>query len=74
MIVSRRAKTYSRSTRRGQCVDTEIKNFRRRFQRKVWEAVVFELPGLQKVWSSLKEVGNHLTRAYFPSRSRFSLG
>ena len=55
-------------------MDTEIKNFRPRFERKVWEAVGFKLPGFQKVSSSLKEVGNVPTRAYFSSRSRFGLG
>ena len=55
-------------------MDTEIKNFRRRFEQKVREAMGFELPGLQKVSSSLQEVGNLPTRAYFPSRSRFGLG
>ena len=55
-------------------MDTEIKNFHRIFERKVREAVGFELPGLRKVSSSLQEVGNLPTRAYFPSRSRFGLG
>ena len=43
-------------------------------RRKVQEAVGFELPDLQKVSSSLQEVGNLPTRTYFPSRSRFGLG
>ena len=55
-------------------MDTEIKNFRRRFERKVREAVGFELPSLRQVSSSLKEVENLPTRAYFPSRSRFGHG
>ena len=53
---------------------TEIKNFRQIFERKVQEAVGFELPGLREVSSSLQEVGNLPTRVYFPSRSRFGLG
>ena len=55
-------------------MDTEIKKFRRRFERKVREAVGFELLNLRKVLSLLQEVGNLPTRAYFPSRSRFGLG
>ena len=55
-------------------MDTEIKNFRRRFERKIREALGFELPGLRKVSSSLQEVWNLPTRAYFPFRSRFGLG
>ena len=49
-------------------MDTEIKNFLQRFERKVREALGFELPGLRKVSSSLQEVGNLPTQAYFPSR------
>ena len=55
-------------------MDIEIKNFHQRLERKVREAVGFELPGLRKVSSSLQEVGNLPTRAYFPSKSRFGLG
>ena len=55
-------------------MDTEIKNFRRRFERKVREAVAFGLSGIRKVSSSLQEVGNLPTRAYFPSRNCFGLG
>ena len=55
-------------------MDTEIKNFRRRFKQKVWEVVGFKLLGLRKVSSSLQEVGNLPNRAYFPSRSFFGLG
>ena len=55
-------------------MDIEIKNFRQRFEWKVQEAVGFKLPGLQKVLSSLQEVGNLPSWAYFPSRSRFGLG
>ena len=55
-------------------MDTKIKNFRPRFERKVREAVGFELSGLRKVSSLLQEVGNLPTQAYFPSRSRFGLG
>ena len=58
MVVSHRAKTESRRTRQGQRVDIEIKNFRRRFERTVREAVGFELPGLREVLSSLQEVKN----------------
>ena len=62
-------KHSSRATRGHQ-----IKNFHRRFERKVREAVGFELLGLQKVSSSLQEVGNLLTQTYFKYRSRFGLG
>ena len=55
-------------------MDTEIKNVRQRFERKVREAVGFKLPGLQEVSSSLQKVGNLPSWAYFPSRSRFGLG
>ena len=55
-------------------MDIEIKNFRRRFERKVREAVGFELPGLRKVSSSHQEVGNLPTWVSFPSRSNFGLG
>ena len=55
-------------------MDTEIKNFRRKFEQKVREAMGFKLPSFQKVLSSLQEVENLSTRAYFPSRSRFGLG
>ena len=55
-------------------MDTEIKNFCRRFKRKVLEAMGFELPDLWKVSSSLQEVGNLPTRAYFPYGSDFGLG
>ena len=47
--------------------------FSSKIRAKVWEAVGFELPGLRKVSSSLQEVENLPTRAYFPSRSRFGL-
>ena len=68
------AKTYSRSTRRGQCMDTEIKNFRRRFERKFGKAVGLGSSGLQKVSSSLQEVGNLPTRVYISSKCCFGLG
>ena len=45
-------------------MDTEIKNFRRRFEQKFRKAVGIGSSGLQKVSSSLKEVGNLLTRVY----------
>ena len=54
-------------------MDTKIKSFRQRYERKVWEAMGFELPSLRKPSSSLQEVGNLPTRVYFPSRSRFDL-
>ena len=38
----------SRSTRRGQRVDTEIKNFRRRFERKFGKTVGLRSLGLHK--------------------------
>ena len=55
-------------------MDTKIKSFRWRYERKVWEVVGFELPGLRKALSLLQEVGNLPTRVYFPYRSRFGLG
>ena len=38
-------------------MDTKTRSFRLRFERKVREAVGFELPGLQKASSSLQGVG-----------------
>ena len=38
-------------------MDTEIKNFRRRFEQKFGKAVGLGSSGLQKVSSSLQEVG-----------------
>ena len=55
-------------------MDTKTRSFRRRFERKVREAVGFELPGLRKASSSLQEVENLPTQVYFPSRSHFGLG
>ena len=54
-------------------MDTKIRSFHQRYERKVREAMGFELPGIQKATTSLKEVGNLPTRVYFPSRSRFGL-
>ena len=54
-------------------MDTKIRSFHRRYERKVREAVGFELPGLQKASSLLQEVGNLPSWVYFPSRSRFGL-
>ena len=41
-------------------MDTKIKNFRRRFERKFGKAVGLGFSGLQKVSSSLQEVGTFL--------------
>ena len=54
-------------------MDTEIKNFRRRFERKFGKAVGLGSSGLQKVSSSLQEVGNLPTRVYFLSKYCFGL-
>ena len=50
-------------------MDTKTRSFRQRFKWKVREVVGFELPGLQKSFSLLQEVGNLPTRVYFSSRS-----
>ena len=55
-------------------MDTKTKSFRRRFERKVREAVGFEFPSLRKASSLLQEVGNLPTWVYCPSRSCFGLG
>ena len=55
-------------------MDTEIKNFRRRFERKFRKAVGLGSSRLQKVSSSLQEVGNLPTRVYFLSKYCFGLG
>ena len=55
-------------------MDTKIKSFHHRYERKVREAVSFELPGLRKASSSLQEVGNLPTWVYFPPRSGLGLG
>ena len=55
-------------------MDTKTRSFRRRFERKVREAVGFELSGIRKASPLLQEVGNLPTRVYFPSMSRFGLG
>ena len=54
-------------------MDTKIRSFRQRYERKVWEVVGFELSGLRKASSSLQEVGNLPTQVYFLSRSCFGL-
>ena len=55
-------------------MDTKTRSFCRRFERRVRDAMDFELPGLQKASSSLQEVGNLPTQVYFPSMHRFGLG
>ena len=55
-------------------MDTEIKNFGRRFERKFGKAVGLGSSGLQKVLSSLQEVGNLPTQVYFLSKYCFGLG
>ena len=54
-------------------MDTKIKNFHRRFERKFGKALGLGSLGLQKVSSSLKEVGNLPTRVYFLSKYCFGL-
>ena len=55
-------------------MDTEIKNFRRRFEWKFRKAVGLGSSGFQKVLSSLQEVGNLPTRVYISSKCCLSLG
>ena len=55
-------------------MDIEIKNFRRRFERKFGKVVGLGSSGLQKVSSSLQEVGNLPTRVYFLSKYCFGFG
>ena len=55
-------------------MDTEIKNFHRRFERKFGKAVDLGFSGLQKVSSSLQEIGNLPTQVYFLSKYCFGLG
>ena len=55
-------------------MDMEIKNFRQIFERKFGKAVGLGFSGLQKVSSSLQEVGNLPTRVYFLSKYCFGLG
>ena len=55
-------------------MDTEIKNFHQRFERKFGKAVGLGSSGLQKVSTSLQEVGNLHTRVYISSKFFFGLG
>ena len=55
-------------------MDTEIKNFCRRFERKFRKAVGLVSSRLQKVFSSLQDIGNLPTRVYFLSKYYFGLG
>ena len=55
-------------------MDTEIKNFRRRFEKKFGKAMGLGSSELHKVLSSLQEVGNLPTRVYFLSKYFFGLG
>ena len=55
-------------------MDTEIKNFRRRFEQKFGKVKGLGYLGLQKVSSSLQEVGKLPTRVYFLSKYCFGLG
>ena len=55
-------------------MDTEIKNFRQRFERKFRKAVGLGSLGLKKVSSSLQEVGNLHTQVYFLFKYCFGLG
>ena len=58
----------------GQRMDTEIKNFHRRFEGKFEKAVGLGSSGLQKVSSLLQEVENLPTRVYISSKCCFGLG
>ena len=53
---------------------TKIKNFRRRLEEKFGKAVSLEPSGLQKVSSSIQEVGNLPTRVYISSKCCLGLG
>ena len=55
-------------------MDTEIKNFRRRFERKFGKDIGLRSSGLQKVSSSLQEVRNLSTQVYISSKCCFGLG
>ena len=55
-------------------METEINNFHRRSERKFGKAVGLGSSGLQKVLSSIQEVGNLPTRIYFLSKYSFGLG
>ena len=55
-------------------MDTEIKNFCRRFEQKFGKAVGLGYSGLQKVSSSLQEVGNLPTLVYISSKCCLGLG
>ena len=55
-------------------MDTKIKNFRRRFERNFGKVVGLRSSGLQKVLSSLQEVGNLPTRVYISSKCCIGLG
>ena len=55
-------------------MDTEIKNFCQRFERKFGKAVGLRSSELQKVSSSLKEVENLHIRVYISSKCCFGLG
>ena len=55
-------------------MEAKIKNFHQKLKRKFGKAVGLEFSGLQKVSSSLQEVGNLPTRVYFLSKYCFGLG
>ena len=55
-------------------MDTEIKNFRQIFEQKFGKAVGLGSLRLQKVSSSLQEVGNLPTWVYISSKCCFGLG
>ena len=55
-------------------MDTVIKNFRRRFERKFEKDVGLGSSGLEKVLSSVQEVGNLFTWVYISSKCCFGLG
>ena len=55
-------------------MNTKIKNFRLRFERKFGKAVGLGSSGLQKVSSSLQEVGNLPTWVYISTKCCFGLG
>ena len=55
-------------------MDTEIKNFRQRFERKFGKAMGLGSSRLQKVSSLLQETGNLPIRVYISSKCCFGLG
>ena len=55
-------------------MDTEIKNFRQRFEHKFGKAMGLGSSRLQKILSSLQKVGNLPTPVHISSKFHFGLG